>query len=265
MKHIAFLSFGKDSLAQIIEIKRLGLPLDEVVYCDIKYTNELSGELSVMADWIPHAEKILADTFGITVHHITAEHPFKEWFYRKKEKGNHVGEIYGFPFIIGAWCNSRLKLDVINKYETSLHDDITEYIGIAYDEPQRYEKLIRKSTPHLVKRSVLYEQKITEARAFEICAQYDLVSPTYKTCERGGCWFCVKQSMPDIYNLWKNYPDLFAELKRIENDSRCLMLKRKSLAEIETRFAAGYIPKVRNSKRTRQVSLFDFLEGGGNE
>lgn len=35
MKYIANCSFGKDSLAQIITIKKLGLPLDEVIYCDM--------------------------------------------------------------------------------------------------------------------------------------------------------------------------------------------------------------------------------------
>ena len=49
MKHIAFLSFGKDSIAQLIKIKELGLPLDEVVYVDIRYTPEISGEHPTMA------------------------------------------------------------------------------------------------------------------------------------------------------------------------------------------------------------------------
>lgn len=49
MKHIAFLSFGKDSIAQLIKIKELGLPLDEVVYVDIRYTPEISGEHPIMA------------------------------------------------------------------------------------------------------------------------------------------------------------------------------------------------------------------------
>lgn len=118
MKHIAFVSFGKDSLAQLILIKKLGLPLDEAVYVDIRYTKKISGEMPAMANWIPTAEKIIKDKLGITIKHISAQTTFKEYFYRKKEKGQHVGDIYGFPFIIGAWCNSRLKLDVIKKYET---------------------------------------------------------------------------------------------------------------------------------------------------
>lgn len=39
MKYIANCSFGKDSLAQIITIKKLGLPLDEVIYCDILFSD----------------------------------------------------------------------------------------------------------------------------------------------------------------------------------------------------------------------------------
>lgn len=129
MKYIAFLSFGKDSIAQLIKIKELGLPLDEVVYVDIRYTPEISGEHPIMAEWIPTAEKIIKEKLGITVKHLAAQYSFREYFYRKKEKGDHKGEIYGFPFVRGAWCNSRMKLDVIKKYENSLNDEITEYMS----------------------------------------------------------------------------------------------------------------------------------------
>lgn len=50
MKYIASLSFGKDSLAQIILIRKLGLPLDEVIYCDVRYTPDVSGEMPEMAE-----------------------------------------------------------------------------------------------------------------------------------------------------------------------------------------------------------------------
>lgn len=81
MKYIASLSFGKDSLAQIILIKRLGLPLDDVIYCDIRYTRELSGEMPEMARWIPTAEEILRREFGVQVRHLTAQHTFKDYFF----------------------------------------------------------------------------------------------------------------------------------------------------------------------------------------
>ena len=34
-KYVASCSFGKDSLAMLIKIKELGLPLDEVIYVDL--------------------------------------------------------------------------------------------------------------------------------------------------------------------------------------------------------------------------------------
>lgn len=57
-KYIASCSFGKDSLAMIIKIKELGMPLDEVIYCDIRFDDEsLSGETPEMREFIPKAEK----------------------------------------------------------------------------------------------------------------------------------------------------------------------------------------------------------------
>lgn len=92
MKHIAFLSFGKDSIAQLIKIKELGLPLDEVVYVDIRYTPEISGEHPIMAAWIPTAEKIIKEKLGYTVKHLSAQYSFREYFYRKSKKAHTSGK-----------------------------------------------------------------------------------------------------------------------------------------------------------------------------
>lgn len=56
-KYIASISFGKDSLAMLIKIKELNLPLDEVIYCDIRFDDNISGEMPKMAEFIPKAEK----------------------------------------------------------------------------------------------------------------------------------------------------------------------------------------------------------------
>ena len=117
MKYIASCSFGKDSLAMLIKIKELGLPLDEVIYCDIRFDNEpCSGEMPLMKEFIPKAEKILKEKFDIEVKHLTYKRTFVEQFYTIKQRGNHKGDNYGFPYVIGAWCNSRLKIEPINNY-----------------------------------------------------------------------------------------------------------------------------------------------------
>ena len=60
-KYVASISFGKDSLAMLIKIKELGMPLDEVIYCDIRFDEDISGEMPKMAEFIPKAEKILKE------------------------------------------------------------------------------------------------------------------------------------------------------------------------------------------------------------
>lgn len=248
MKYINFLSFGKDSIAQTILIKEQGYPLDETVFVDIKFDADTSGEYPAMAAWIPIAENILLSEFGITVKHLTAKYTFYDYFYKKKSKGNHVGDNYGFPYVRGAWCNSRLKLDVISQYVSSLNDRVTEYVGIAFDEPSRYERLIKKNTDKITYRSPLFENKITEKQAFEICRPYDLISPKYDGGGfRGGCWFCGKQPLAELYELYSNYPDYFNKLLEMEKDSPCTFKPDYSLSELKAKFDGGFIP-VRRSK-----------------
>lgn len=183
MKYVASLSFGKDSMAMLIKIKELGLPLDEVIYVDIMFDDDTSGETPEMASFITKAEKILKEKFNVEVTHLRGV-TFKEQFYKIKQRGKHVGDNYGFPYTIGAWCNDRLKLQPIKEYMRKQKEQVIQYVGIAYDEPERYERLNHET--HI---APLYDLKITEKEAMEICEKYDLLSPIYKTSFRGGVGF----------------------------------------------------------------------------
>ena len=68
--NIFSLSFGKDSMATLILAAEQGIPIDRVMYCEIKFNEEISGEHPLMTEWIPEAERILKERFGITVEHI---------------------------------------------------------------------------------------------------------------------------------------------------------------------------------------------------
>lgn len=234
--YVASCSFGKDSLAMLIKIKELGLPLDEVIYCDIRFDSEpLSGEMPLMRQFIPRAEKILQDKFGVKVRRISSEKSFLEHFYTTKKKGKHIGDNAGFPFVVGSWCNSRLKTKPINKYISSLKKqgyNVIQYVGIAYDEPERYARLNHET--HI---SPLYDLGITERQAMELCEQYGLVSPIYQTSFRGGCWFCVKQNKSQLRNLYRTYPELWEKLKMLEKDSHNTFKPNKTLADFERQFA----------------------------
>lgn len=230
MKYIASCSFGKDSLAMIIKIKELGLPLDEVIYCDIRFDENLSGEMPKMAEFIPKAEKILKYRYDIEVKHLKGI-TFKEQFYKVKQRGKHIGDMYGFPYTLGAWCNSRLKLEPINKYYNSIKEPYKVYVGIAYDEPKRYERLDKDKNIAL-----LYDLKITEKEAMEICRQNDLLSPIYENSFRGGCWFCVKQSIKQLEYLYNTYPELYNILLKMEKDSRNTFKIDYNLTDLKVRF-----------------------------
>lgn len=259
--NIFSLSFGKDSMATLILAAEQGIPIDRVLYVDIKFNDEISGEHPIMAEWIPTAEKRLKELFGVTVDHAYSGVSFYE-HYKVKQKGNHVGDLYGFPYVIGAWCNGRLKLRAIKKYEAQFrNNEITTFVGIAYDEPVRWERMKKKQTDKRKYRSLLYEQKLSEQDAFEICRRYDLLSPMYTSGDeiyRGGCWFCVKQCLADLYSLWKNYREYYDILAEIEQVSvNTFKPNGVTLALLAERFENGYIPKRKVKSKFVQLDMFD--------
>ena len=230
MKYVASLSFGKDSMAMLIKIKELGLPLDEVIYVDIMFDDDTSGETPEMASFITKAEKILKEKFNVEVTHLRGV-TFKEQFYKIKQRGKHIGDNYGFPYTIGSWCNDRLKMQPIKEYMRKQKEQIIQYVGIAYDEPERYERLNHET--HI---APLYDLKITEKEAMEICEKYDLLSPIYKTSFRGGCWFCPKQRLSQLKWLYQEHNDLWNTLRDMEKDSCNTFRPNTTLKDLEERF-----------------------------
>ena len=113
----------------------------------------------------------------------------------------------------------------------SFDEPVIQYVGIAYDEPKRYERLNHET--HI---APLYDLKITEKEAMEICEKYDLVSPIYKTSFRGGCWFCPKQRLSQLKWLYKEHNDLWNILKDMEKDSFNTFKPNVTLKDLEERF-----------------------------
>lgn len=255
MMNVFNLSFGKDSMATLLLAIEKGIQIDHIMYVDIRFSPEISGEHPLMAEWIPNAEKRLKEKFGIIVEHAYSGVSFVEQFYKETQKGNHIGDIYGFPCIKGAWCNSLLKVNAINKRLKQFKVfPLTQFIGIAYDETVRWERMKRKETDKIKYRSLLVENKITEQDAFQICERYGLLSPIYKNDGRfrGGCWFCPKQCLADLYSLWKNYPDYYQMLLELEPYSHSTFRTDGNLSDYIKRFENGYIPKRRKKRETNE-------------
>ena len=144
--NIFSLSFGKDSMATLILAAEQGIPIDRVLYVDIKFNDEISGEHPIMAEWIPTAEKRLKELFGITVDHLYYGKTFLDMYYQPLTKGKFVGDIKGFPMTIGALCN-HLKVDTVRRVWSEIKEtgeEVVEFIGIAYDEKERNAKAQKK-------------------------------------------------------------------------------------------------------------------------
>ena len=155
-------------------------------------------------------------------------------------------------------------MGAISKYQTQFgNNTITQFVGIAYDEPDRWERMLKKQSALRKYRSLLVEQKLTEQDAFEICKRYDLLSPMYSVdgIYRGGCWFCPKQCLADLHSLWKTYPDLWQRLCDMEPDSYNTFKPDCTLAGLQARFESGYVP-IRKKKRVteKQISIDEYLE-----
>ena len=96
---------------------------------------------------------------------------------------------------------------------TGKNRNIVEYLGIAADEPKRHGQLNDR------KRAPLVEYGIDEDLCGLYCQYNDMLSPTYETSCRDGCWFCHNQGVDQLRNLWKNYPDLWALMMKWDLDS----------------------------------------------
>ena len=128
---------------------------------------------------------------------------------------NSSSEVYGFPISInrGQWCQ-RLKL-FSESPSTRGGKHIVQYLGIAADEPLRIAR-------HIVKPNIilpLVEIGWDEDLCGLVAGYQDLLSPTYNTSTRGGCWFCHNQGVDQLRQLRRDYPDLWALLLKWDADS----------------------------------------------
>ena len=212
MQYIASLSYGKDSCAMLDVIKQHDMPLDRIVHVEIMATDTIPADLPPMMEFKAKADRIIKERYGIEVEHLHTKETYEQHFYRvRTSNGKRSGTIYGFPMMRGAWCNSDLKVRELRKLERN--KNITQYIGIAADEPNRFHNLTDR------KRSPLVEHDITEAEARKICEELDLLSPIYTQSARGGCWFCHNQSVNQLRLLRKQYPEYWALMLKWDKDS----------------------------------------------
>lgn len=233
-KYISSCSFGKDSIATILLALQHEEPLDEVVYCEVMFDSETSGEIPEHRDFIYNVAIPFIEREGIPVVVVRPEKTMKDFFYQERGvKSKYCGKMLGFPMVGRCELNGSAKIKAIRRYWKKQPQGSMRYIGIAADEPRRLERMKPNSI------SLLQAYNVTEKEAFEICKKRGLLSPIYQFTTRSGCFFCPNAGESALRHLRVYHPALWEELlnmSQAENIIRKDFRVGESLLEIEERF-----------------------------
>ena len=178
-KHILSCSFGKDSIATALLALQHGEPLDELVYCEVMFSEEISGELPEHNRFIHETAIPYFEQRGIPTRVLRSEKTYLSCFYHVVTRGKTKGMLSGFPLSGRCTIQRDCKLPPIKAYQKALPPDTVQYIGIAADEPKRLARL----KPGQI--SLLDKYHVAEPEARSMCAAEELLSPLYDFTNAG--------------------------------------------------------------------------------
>lgn len=252
MKYIASCSFGKDSIATILLAREHNEPLDEIVYCEVMFDENISGEVPEHRDFIYNVAIPKFEEWGYKVTVLRSKKTYSSVFMStitKSKKQERNGKKYGFPMSMGCWVNSRCKTRPIDKYWKSQGGEYMQYVGIAIDEPTRLNRLTGTNRVSLLKK-----YGYTEEMAKQKCVEYGLLSPIYEFTNRNGCWFCMHQKTEELRHLRDNHKELWDKLLKMSKEDIVnpyfYGFDKITVEELEERFMW----------EDAQMDIFDFPE-----
>ena len=251
MKYIASCSFGKDSIATVILAHLHNEPLDLIVYSEVMFDENISGEHPLHRDFIYNKAIPTFEGWGYEVKTLKSKKTYKDCFFNvcgERAKPERVGKLRGFPIGWACKVNSDCKVPPIKKFYKNIKEDVTQYVGIAIDEPVRLARLENTN-----KASLLAKSFRTNDDQELIQKEYDLLSPIYKFTHRNGCWFCPNRSDREFIELINNYPKLWNELKILSKTDNLVTDKfnrTDTFDELDKRLEE----KIKNNKA--QLKLF---------
>ena len=167
--------------------------------------------------------------------YMAIEHMLK----KRKKNGYHKG--YGW---CGGGCRwgTALKSDNIKRFKKSLGCEITDYVGIAADEPHRFEKSKRED-----KRLPLVEWGMSEQDCLNYCRErgYKWTEYTpdgeidlYDILDRVSCWCCRNKNYKELRNIYWRLPFYWTKLKVMQTKILEPFKKRENeaISDLEVRF-----------------------------
>lgn len=235
MKYVASVSFGKDSLAMLLKLIEKKYPLDYVVFYDTGMEFEC---IYALRDKI----KPMLKQHNIEFIELKPKDPFLYTMLERptysKQKGQHNG--YGWCGGLCRWGTTE-KLKAIRQFKKSLNDDVIDYVGIAADEPKRFDKA--KSEGKILP---LVEWGMTEKDCLDYCygQGYSWIVDgvdLYSILDRVSCWCCANKNLKELRNIYQYLPNYWDKLKYLQDNLERPMKgyykgKPKGIYELEERF-----------------------------
>lgn len=228
MCHIASVSFGKDSLAMVLELMRREYPLDEAVFFNT------GMEFDAIYRTRDRAVPIM-EAHGVKYTELKMEPDFQYLLLEKPVLKKNGTQACGY-----SWCGwgsrwgTRMKTAALGKYLKQYGETI-DYIGIAADESHRARKKKGKCYP-------LVKWWLTEEDCLKLCYangffwEQDGVR-LYDIMSRVSCWCCRNKSISSLRNMYRYLPDTWRKLCHLQERCEAPYLgKRGSVFDLEERF-----------------------------
>lgn len=239
MKYIVGCSFGKDSMATLYLAARKGIKIDEVLYCEVMFDSETSGENPDHRKFIYETAIPRIESWGMPVTVLQSELTYVDCFYhvvRRSKYPELVGKFKGFPLTGRCYVQDRCKARTLDRYKRQFKGNVTQFVGITADEPERLLRL----KPNQI--SLLAEEHLSQSDTFQICEAEGLLSPVYTYTKRGGCWFCPNASDSELLRLMTAYPELWNKLLELGQEEQVATRRfnrKESISEINQRLSAS--------------------------
>lgn len=274
MKHIASLSYGKDSLAMLLKLIELKMPLHEALFFNT--TKEFNAVYNLMAKMLPLFEE---ENIKYTELQMSQLFDYKMFDKPVCKRGTKCVHRYGYSWCGGTcrWGTTE-KLQALDKY--CKENNAVCYVGIAADEWKRLLGIFEfdmeeyldskgeiktkaaldekgriknfKQISNFHKKYPLVEWGMTEKDCLEYCyiKGYNWLEKTdsiyevpenidlYKVLDRVSCWCCRNKNLYELKNIYRYFTNSYwRKLKDIQSRLKEPMKQSGSIFYLEKRFA----------------------------
>ena len=234
--NVVSFSGGKDSTAMLLRMLEEEMPIDVILFCDTTL------EFPALYDHVRRVEEDIGRPITVVKCVEDFEFLFAHKKITRKRKTQNAARYgmerdgYSWAGPKMRWCTEKLKNQPRERYLRSLREqyDVVEYVGIAADETYR---LKRKCNQRSGVRLPLVEWGMTEADCLAYCKErgYDW-GGLYEKMSRVSCWCCPLQSLKELRVLYREHPDLWAQLRRWDDMTWRPFRADYSVKELEQRF-----------------------------